>query len=202
MCRMGRSLPEVSCEVVFEPAEWKSAWRVVRRSHPPGQPPKLRDMVRLVAELGGYVNRSRKDEPGPQTVWLGLQRLHDITLCWQAFGPEAKADANICVEQQGVNAGAREKGRVRISPGTPTCRLPGTAGIAGTSGKASPVSAAVTAGMRRGGVLAVGPRCRGAAGYAALAAAPVATVGASRQREKAGRLAVSSNPRPLRRRSL
>ena len=56
-------------------------------------PPKLRDMVRLVAQLGGYVNRSRKDEPGPQTVWLGLQRLHDITLCWQVFGPEAEAEA-------------------------------------------------------------------------------------------------------------
>jgi len=93
VCRMGRSLPDVSCEVVFEAAEWKSAWRVVRRSPPPVQPPKLRDMVRLVAQLGGYVNRSRKDEPGPQTVWLGLQRLHDITLCWQVFGPEAEADA-------------------------------------------------------------------------------------------------------------
>jgi hypothetical protein len=93
VCRLGRSLPDVSCEVVFEPAEWKSAWRVVRRSRPPVQPPKLRDMVRLVAQLGGYVNRSRKDEPGPQTVWLGLQRLHDITLCWQVFGPEAEADS-------------------------------------------------------------------------------------------------------------
>jgi len=93
VCRMGRSLPDVSCEVVFEPAEWKSAWRVVRRSPPPSDPPKLSTMVRMVAQLGGYVNRKRKDEPGPQTVWLGLQRLHDITLCWQVFGPEAEAAA-------------------------------------------------------------------------------------------------------------
>jgi len=92
VCRMGRSLPDVSCEVVFEPAEWKSAWRVVRRSPAPAQPPKLSEMVRMVAQLGGYVNRPRKDEPGPQTVWLGLQRLHDITLCWHAFGPEAETD--------------------------------------------------------------------------------------------------------------
>ena len=90
VCRMGRSLPDVSCEIIFEPAEWKSAWRVVRRSPPPVHPPKLSEMVRMVAQLGGYVNRSRKDEPGPQTVWLGLQRLHDITLCWQVFGPEAE----------------------------------------------------------------------------------------------------------------
>jgi hypothetical protein len=92
VCRMGRSLPDVSCEVVFEPAEWKSAWRVVRRSRPPSEAPKLLEMVRIVAQLGGYVNRARKDEPGPQTVWLGLQRLHDIALCWQLFGPEVKSE--------------------------------------------------------------------------------------------------------------
>jgi hypothetical protein len=92
VCRLGRSLPEVSCEIVFEPAEWKSAWRIVCRSAPPVEPPKLSEMVRMVAQLGGYVNRPRKDEPGPQTVWLGLQRLHDITLCWQIFGPEAATD--------------------------------------------------------------------------------------------------------------
>ncbi len=92
VCRMGRSLPEANCELIFEPAEWKSVWRVVRRSPPPAQPPKLSEMVRMVAQLGGYVNRPRKDEPGPQTVWLGLQRLHDLTLCWHAFGPEAEID--------------------------------------------------------------------------------------------------------------
>jgi hypothetical protein len=44
------------------------------------------------------VNKDRDDEPGPQTVWLGLQRLHDITLCWQTFGPgapEKKAAAGV-----------------------------------------------------------------------------------------------------------
>jgi hypothetical protein len=53
VCRLGRSLPDADCEVVFEPAEWKSAWRVVRRTPPPAQPPKLAEMVRMVAQLGG-----------------------------------------------------------------------------------------------------------------------------------------------------
>ena len=52
-------------------------------------------MVRLVAQLGGYVNKKRKDEPGPQTVWLGLQRLHDIALCWEVFGPGASSTAKV-----------------------------------------------------------------------------------------------------------
>jgi hypothetical protein len=89
VCRLGRSCPEISCEAVFTPQEWQSVYQVVKRQQPPKHAPKLQEMVRLVAQLGGYVNKKRDDEPGPQTVWLGLQRLHDITLCWQVFGPGA-----------------------------------------------------------------------------------------------------------------
>jgi hypothetical protein len=89
VCRLGRSVPEINCEAVFEPAEWKSVYQVVQRKPAPKQPPALQEMVRMVAQLGGYVNRKRKDEPGPQTVWLGLQRMHDMAQCWQLFGPGA-----------------------------------------------------------------------------------------------------------------
>lgn len=92
VCRLGREFPEISCEAIFEPAEWKSVYHLVRHKPPPPQPPTLREMIRIVAQLGGYVNRKRPDEPGPQTVWLGLQRLHDIAQCWLIFGPEAKMD--------------------------------------------------------------------------------------------------------------
>jgi Transposase DNA-binding/Transposase Tn5 dimerisation domain/Transposase DDE domain len=90
VCRLGRSTPDVSCESVFEPSEWKAAYRVVRRKSPPRRPPPLGEMVRLVAQLGGYINRPRHDPPGPQTVWIGLQRTRDFALCWDMFGPEAK----------------------------------------------------------------------------------------------------------------
>ena len=89
LCRLGRSCPEISCEAVFEPAEWKSVYVVVRREPLPNVVPKLQEMIRLVAQLGGYVNRKCEDEPGPQTLWLGLQRLHDIATCWKVFGPGA-----------------------------------------------------------------------------------------------------------------
>lgn len=90
VCRLGRSCPEISCEAVFEPAEWRSAYQVVRGERPPRRPPRLQEMVRMVAQLGGYADRKRNAEPGPQTVWLGLQRLHDMALCWQIFGPGQK----------------------------------------------------------------------------------------------------------------
>ncbi len=87
VCRLGREFPEICCEAVFEPAKWKAVYYVVRKTPPPPTPPTLQEMVRLVAQLGGYVNRKRPDEPGPQTVWLGLQRTHDIANCWLTFGP-------------------------------------------------------------------------------------------------------------------
>ena len=90
VCRLGRSCPEISCEAIFEPAEWKSTWKVVRRQDPPATPPSLGDFVRMVAQLGGYVNRKRDDPPGPQTVWIGLQRVHDFATCWQLFGPDTQ----------------------------------------------------------------------------------------------------------------
>jgi len=97
VCRLGRSCPEISCEAVFEPAEWKSVWKVVRREDPPAEPPALGVFVRMVAQLGGYVNRKRDDPPGPQTVWIGLQRMHDFATCWLLFGPDAQPATMTCV---------------------------------------------------------------------------------------------------------
>lgn len=95
VCRLGRGCPEISCEAVFEPAEWKSVWKVIHRTPPPSTPPRLGEMVRLVAQLGGYVNRKGSDPPGPQTIWIGLQRMHDFALCWQLFGPEARKEPQL-----------------------------------------------------------------------------------------------------------
>jgi hypothetical protein len=90
VCRLGRSCPDASCEAIFEAAEWKAVYRVVTNRQPPKRPPALAAMVRMVAQLGGYVDRRRVDPPGPQTVWLGLQRMHDLATCWKLFGPETR----------------------------------------------------------------------------------------------------------------
>jgi hypothetical protein len=94
VCRMGHSCPDLDCEAVFEPAEWKSAWMAVQRKPLPATPPKLGVMIRLVAQLGGYVNRAnRADPPGPQTVWIGMQRTRDLAWAWLTFGPGASTAA-------------------------------------------------------------------------------------------------------------
>lgn len=90
VCRLARSSPDISCEAVFEPAEWQAVWTIVKKIKLPKQPPKLLVMLKIVARLGGYVERP-KSLPGPQTVWIGLQRAHDITNCWLSFGPGKQA---------------------------------------------------------------------------------------------------------------
>jgi hypothetical protein len=88
-CRLSRSCPDISCEAVFEPAEWKATWKVVHGEDPPETAPTLNVMVNMAARLGGYVPR-KTSPPGPQTLWIGMQRARDFALCWKTFGPEAR----------------------------------------------------------------------------------------------------------------
>lgn len=90
VCYLGRSCPDVSCELIFEPSEWKSVSKFVT-NEVPDKPPKLTVMVDMVARLGGYVNRNKGGEPGAQVIWQGLQRMHDLANCWDLFGPGAEA---------------------------------------------------------------------------------------------------------------
>ena len=87
--RMGRECPEMSCEAIFEPSEWKAVYTATQRKRPPKKPPQLREIVTMIAQLGGYVLRKDSD-PGTQTVWIGMQRMYDLAMAWDAFGPEAK----------------------------------------------------------------------------------------------------------------
>ncbi|MCL2624831.1 MAG: IS4 family transposase, partial [Planctomycetaceae bacterium] len=89
VCRLGRSCPDIPCDLVFDPSEWQSVWSV---THPgeaiPLRVPPLSEMVRLIASLGGYVARgSVALPPGVETVWKGLQRMRDLAWGWETFGP-------------------------------------------------------------------------------------------------------------------
>jgi Transposase DNA-binding/Transposase Tn5 dimerisation domain len=89
VCRLGRSCPDLDCEAIFEPSEWKAVWMAVKRTSPPNRAPRLSEMVHLVASLGGYIERPRS-EPGTQTLWIGIQRMYDLAWAWETFGPGAK----------------------------------------------------------------------------------------------------------------
>jgi hypothetical protein len=73
----GRAYPEVPCEVVFEPQEWDTLYTMQHHCHPPPTPPPLREMVRSLAQLGGFLARQGDGEPGIKAIWQGYQRLHE-----------------------------------------------------------------------------------------------------------------------------
>jgi len=75
---MGRTYPEASCAVVFEPREWQTIYTMQYHSRPPAQPPPLRDTVRALAQLGGFLARTGDGEPGIKSIWQGYQRLHEF----------------------------------------------------------------------------------------------------------------------------
>jgi hypothetical protein len=89
ICHMGRECPDIDCEVIFEPSEWKSVYVTLGLKLPETGCPTLNEAVRAIARLGGFMDRP-KNEPGTQTLWVGLQRCYDLSNAWNAFGPGAK----------------------------------------------------------------------------------------------------------------
>jgi uncharacterized protein DUF4338/transposase Tn5 family protein/transposase-like protein len=86
LAKLGREVPGVPCSVYFEEAEWKALVAYVTKNPtPPEQPPSLRQALRMVASLGGFLGRKSDGEPGTQTLWLGLQRLDDLTQMWKVL---------------------------------------------------------------------------------------------------------------------
>lgn len=80
---LGREVPDLPCTAVFEEHEWKALWAFVHRSAKvPDTVPSLRDVTRLLGRLGGHLGRKSDGEPGPMTLWRGLQRLPDIAGMW------------------------------------------------------------------------------------------------------------------------
>lgn len=86
LTKLGRETPHVPCTVYFEDHEWKALVAYVTQNpQPPSQPPSLREAVRMVASLGGFLGRKSDGEPGTQTTWLGLQRLDDLAAMYSVM---------------------------------------------------------------------------------------------------------------------
>lgn len=77
LMRLGRTCPDLPASLMFEPDEIMAAY-VLAQKPPPKTPPRLNDMIRRIAILGGFLARKGDGEPGVKTIWLGLQRLMDF----------------------------------------------------------------------------------------------------------------------------
>jgi Transposase DNA-binding/Transposase Tn5 dimerisation domain len=83
------STPDAPAEQVASAEEIQ----VVRRAIQHGKGRfSVRDFVRGVARLGGFLGRTSDGEPGVKTLWRGYQRLQDLLLGYQLRGPAPEID--------------------------------------------------------------------------------------------------------------
>lgn len=96
LTHLGRCAPELPCGVFFEPAEWKATLAIAAKKAKnrelkdaclkTNREPTLKEMMGLVAELGGYLGRKNDPPPGPQCLWQGLEQVRNYAQAWIAFG--------------------------------------------------------------------------------------------------------------------
>jgi hypothetical protein len=80
LTKLGRTVPDISCESFFEEEEWKALCiHYTKNPYPPKTPPTLNEAIRIMAKLGGFMGRRGDGEPGTTSLWRGIQRLDDIT---------------------------------------------------------------------------------------------------------------------------
>jgi hypothetical protein len=71
----GRETPDLPCGQFLSEEEWRvlAAWATDKP--PPAQPPRAQQAVRWLGKLGGWLARSKDDNPGTTCMWRALVRL-------------------------------------------------------------------------------------------------------------------------------
>jgi hypothetical protein len=83
LTHINRQSPEASCTTILAAAEWQALYcRINKTTELPKEPPTVRQAVRWIARLGGFLGRKNDGEPGITVIWRGWQRLTDIVATW------------------------------------------------------------------------------------------------------------------------
>jgi hypothetical protein len=74
-----RTTPEAPASPLLSAADWVLLWQVRHPGRPcPTEEPTMRQALRELAGLGGFLGRRGDGEPGPMTLWRGLTRWYDL----------------------------------------------------------------------------------------------------------------------------
>ena len=85
---LARTVPDLPGTALLETAEWEAlSCATFHTPTPPETPPTLRQAVRWVAQLGGFLARAQDGEPGVLTLWKGFQHLADLTAMYRIMKP-------------------------------------------------------------------------------------------------------------------
>lgn len=80
---MSRINPNLPCTALLAEEEWKVLYAKTYPARPyPIIPPSMKDAIRWIAQLGGFLARKGDGDPGPITLWRGWKRLTDLSEGW------------------------------------------------------------------------------------------------------------------------
>jgi hypothetical protein len=86
-----RERPDISCEVVLTPQEWKTLYILkYKTTKLPKQPPNLKQATRWIAQMGGYLARNSDGPPGLKTVWLGYEALLQAVVLFEIMNKKSR----------------------------------------------------------------------------------------------------------------
>jgi len=79
-----------SCTTILAEHEWEALDMAIhRRATLPATPPTVRQAVRWVAQLGGFLARKGDGEPGITTIWRGWSRFAAMAAVYLITHPSA-----------------------------------------------------------------------------------------------------------------
>ena len=68
LTRLGRSVPQLPCTVVFDEYEWKALYCYTHETRRlPERPPSLGEAIGMVGKLGGHLGRKSDGMPGAKS---------------------------------------------------------------------------------------------------------------------------------------
>ena len=80
--KINRTDPKAKCTAILSESEWKALYMKIHRvklTDVPEKIPRVREAVRWIGQLGGFLGRKSDKEPGIVAIWRGWQRLNDFS---------------------------------------------------------------------------------------------------------------------------
>jgi hypothetical protein len=85
---INRQTPDAPCTAILADHEWKALYTTIHRTPTlPDTVPSVRQAVRSLAQLGGFLGRKGDGEPCITTLWRGWSRLADIAEMYRIVHP-------------------------------------------------------------------------------------------------------------------
>lgn len=80
---INRTDPDAPCTHILTTVEWQALYlRIHKTTKFPATVPTVRQVIRWIAQLGGFLGRKSDGEPGITVIWRGWQRLQDLADAW------------------------------------------------------------------------------------------------------------------------